>query len=65
MMTQQCLWRSADRCCALPVLQTPAQLHWAICANEEIARFMLVADALLASKDKVGLACTHNPHRLV
>lgn len=33
--------------------QGPAQLYWVMCANEEMARFMILADALLADKDKV------------
>jgi hypothetical protein len=42
------------------MLQGAGQLYWVICANEEMARFMILADALLAAKDKVGgWHCSH------
>lgn len=34
-------------------LQGDNQLRWVIAANEEMARFMILADAFLADKDKV------------
>lgn len=41
-------------CCLLcPLLQGAGQLAWVIAANEEMARFMILADACLADQDKV------------
>lgn len=40
--------------CTVLILQGDNQLRWVIAANEEMARFMILADALLADKDKVG-----------
>jgi hypothetical protein len=37
----------------VPFLQGAGQLSWVIAANEEMARFMILADACLADQDKV------------
>jgi hypothetical protein len=37
--------------------QGASQLAWVIAANEEMARFMILADAFLADQDKVTHGC--------